>query len=194
MKSICVYCGANEGSSPIYAKAAEACGATLAGREISLVFGGGNIGLMGRIADAVLAAKGKVIGVIPQSLVDRELAHRGVTELIIVNSMHERKQCMTDLADGFIALPGGIGTLEELTEVFTWLQLGFHHKPIGLLNVEGYYDPLLELLKHMEGAGFLHDIHREMLFVSDDTATLLDAMEDFERPQEDKWPSSRTQS
>lgn len=193
MKSICIYCGANEGNSPLYAESAELCGRILASRDLTLIYGGGNIGLMGRVADAALAANGKVIGVIPEALMNLELGHKGVTELIVVNSMHDRKQRMADLADGFIALPGGIGTLEELIEVFTWLQLNFHHKPVGLLNVGNYYAPLIALLKHMEDEGFLLPSQHEMLLVDDNIDQLLDRMKNFERPQADKWVSRRSE-
>ncbi|MEO8205608.1 MAG: TIGR00730 family Rossman fold protein [Chthoniobacterales bacterium] len=193
MKSVCIYCGANEGNSPFYAETAMQCGSVLAARNLTLVYGGGNIGLMGQLADGALAAKGKVIGVIPEALMNLELGHKGVTELIVVDSMHARKQRMADLADAFIALPGGIGTLEELIEVFTWLQLNFHHKPVGLLNAGNYYAPLITLLDHMESEGFLLSNQREMLFVDDDISRLLDRMKNFERPQADKWISRRSE-
>ena len=146
----------------------------MAGRGLTVVYGGGNVGLMGVLADAALAAGGEVIGVIPRKMVARELGHAGVTSLIPVNSMHERKQKMADLADAFIALPGGIGTMEELFEVFTWLQLGLHHKPVGLLNVAGFYDRLLEFLAHMRGQRFLKGRNLETLLVEDNVERLLD--------------------
>lgn len=185
MKNVCIYCGANEGSSSFYSRAAVECGGILAKRGINLIYGGGNVGLMGRLADAVLDNKGTVTGVIPRSLSARELGHSGVTELLIVESMHERKQRMADLADGFIALPGGIGTLEEIAEAFTWLQLDFHRKPVALFNIEGYYTPLAELFDHMSGAGFLGTRQKEMLIVDDDFNRLLDRMIAFERPADD---------
>src|ERR1043166_521376 len=139
MKNICIYCGSSCGSKPDFEEGAVQCGKTLAARCLNLIYGGGNVGLMGILADAVLAGGGKVTGVIPRSLVDREVAHTGLTSLITVASMHERKQKMADLADAFVALPGGVGTLEEVIETFTWLQLGIHAKPVGLLNVADYY-------------------------------------------------------
>src|SRR5262249_7546406 len=152
---VCIYCGSSEGASPVYAQMAVECGRILARRGMNLIYGGGNVGLMGKLADAVLDNNGTVTGVIPQALSSRELGHEGVTELLVVNSMHERKRRMADLADGFIALPGGIGTLEEVAEAFTWLQLDFHRKPVALFNVEGYYTPLAELFDHMTNAGFV---------------------------------------
>jgi hypothetical protein len=159
----------------------------LAGRGLTVVYGGGNVGLMGILADAALAAGGEVIGIIPRKMVARELAHAGVTSLIPVNSMHERKQKMADLADAFIALPGGIGTMEELFEVFTWLQLGLHHKPVGLLNVAGFYDPLLEFLAHMRNQRFLKPQHFETLLVEDTVEPLLDRLARFNHQPVSKW-------
>ncbi|MDZ4286989.1 MAG: TIGR00730 family Rossman fold protein, partial [Prosthecobacter sp.] len=152
---IAIYCGANSGSLPIYREAAAAVARYLAGQGIGIVYGGGKVGLMGAVADAALSAGGEVIGVIPQSLMDKELAHVGATQLHVVKSMHERKQMMTDLCDGVIALPGGFGTLDELFESLTWLQLGFHGKPIGLLNVAGFFDGLLGFITGAREAGFL---------------------------------------
>jgi uncharacterized protein (TIGR00730 family) len=149
MKRVCVYCGSATGANPAHRDAAEKLGVLLATRGIGLVYGGGNVGLMGVIADAALRAGGEVIGVIPGALMDKELGHTGVTKLHVVASMHERKQLMADLSDGFIALPGGIGTLEEFFETLTWLQLGFHNKPVGLLNVAGFYEHLLTFLRHV---------------------------------------------
>ncbi len=154
-------------------------GRELARRGVTLVFGGGNIGLMGVLADAVMESGGKVIGVIPRALVDREVAHHGVTDLRIVDSMHERKALMADLADAFLALPGGIGTLEEFCEVLTWAQLGIHGKPVCLLNVAGYYDPLIELLDHAMSEGFLSAEHRKLMLVGQEAGSLLDACEAF---------------
>jgi uncharacterized protein (TIGR00730 family) len=162
-------------------------GEHLARAGIGLVYGGGNVGLMGLLADAALRAGGEVIGVIPRSLQDKELGHGGCTELHVVGSMHERKQRMADLADGFLALPGGVGTLEELFETFTWLQLGFHSKPVALLNVGGFYDRLLELLDHMTGERFLRPEHRDCLLVADDCAALLGKMSAFTPPDLGKW-------
>ena len=159
----------------------------LVGRGLTVVYGGGNVGLMGILADAALAAGGEVIGIIPRKMVARELGHAGVTSLIPVNSMHERKQKMADLADAFIALPGGIGTMEELFEVFTWLQLGLHHKPVGLLNVAGFYDPLLEFLAHMRNQRFLKPQHFETLLVEDTVEPLLDRLARFNHQPVGKW-------
>ncbi|QJQ05144.1 TIGR00730 family Rossman fold protein [Undibacterium piscinae] len=147
MKSICVFCGASSGASEVYADGARQLAASLVKRQISLVYGGGNIGLMGVIADEVMRLGGHVTGVIPQALMDKEVGHTGLSKLHIVRNMHERKALMADLSDGFIAMPGGIGTLEELFEIFTWLQLGFHEKPLGLLNIAGFYDELLVFFK-----------------------------------------------
>jgi uncharacterized protein (TIGR00730 family) len=159
----------------------------LAERGLTLVYGGGNVGLMGILADAALAASGEVIGVIPRRMIARELGHAGVTSLIPVNSMHERKQKMADLADAFIALPGGVGTMEEMFEAFTWLQLGLHHKPVGLLNVAGYYDSLVEFLVHMRGQRFLKAKHFENLLVEDDVERLLDRCARFNHEPVAPW-------
>ena len=172
---------------PEYAAAARHCGTVLAGRKLALVYGGGNVGLMGILADAALAAGGKVIGVIPRRMVARELAHERVTSLIPVDSMHERKQKMADLSDAFIALPGGIGTMEELFEAFTWLQLDLHHKPVGLLNVSGFYDPLLKFLAHMRGQRFLKSEHLDTLLVDENVENLLDRFAQFDHKPLGKW-------
>lgn len=187
MKRVCVYCGSSSGANPIHREAAENLGALLAARGISLVYGGGNVGLMGAVADGALRAGGEVIGVIPSALMDKELGHTGVTKLHVVGSMHERKQLMADLSDGFIALPGGIGTLEELFETFTWLQLGFHDKPVGLLNVAGFYDYLLAFLRHATAEKFMRDAHLEALIVETDADTLLQRMARFRAPSLAKW-------
>jgi uncharacterized protein (TIGR00730 family) len=179
MKRICVYCGSSAGVNPVHREAAVHLGTLLASRGIGLVYGGGNVGLMGVIADAVLHAGGEVIGVIPTALMEKELGHGGVTKLHIVSSMHERKQLMADLSDGFISLPGGIGTLEELFETFTWLQLGFHDKPVGLLNVDGFYDHLLAFLRHAAAERFLRVGHLDSLLVETDCTTLLGRMSQF---------------
>ncbi|UUZ55191.1 TIGR00730 family Rossman fold protein [Massilia sp. H-1] len=173
MKAIAVYCGANGGASPVYAEAARAMGRALVASNIALVYGGGHVGLMGTIADAVLAAGGRVTGVIPQQLVDRELAHPGLTELFVVRDMHERKAMMASLADGFIAMPGGMGTLEELFEMLTWSQLGIHAKPVGVLNVDGFYDQLVAFLGHAGQEGFIQPRHQGLMKVSSDPATLI---------------------
>lgn len=193
MKRICVFCGSNPGASPVYAQAARALGATLAGRGLGLVYGGGNVGLMGIVADAALAAGGEVIGVIPHALVAREVAHRGLADLRVVDSMHERKALMSELADGFLALPGGIGTLEEWFETWTWAQLGLHAKPFGLLDVAGYYEHLIRFLDHVAAERFLHPDHRSMVLVETDPGTLLDRMRSYTPPVVVKW-IDRTES
>ncbi len=174
LRRICVFCGASPGRDARYVAAARSVGEALAARGIGLVYGGGRVGLMGAVADATLAAGGDVIGVIPQGLVDRELAHTGVTELRIVTTLHERKAVMADLSDAFLALPGGLGTLEELAEVTSWAQLELHTKPIGLLDVDGYWDPLLAWLDRAVGEGFIAPPHRNLLAHSADLDTLLD--------------------
>lgn len=165
MNAIGVFCGSSLGARPEYAAAARALGSLLAQRNIGVVYGGGKIGLMGILADAALAAGGRVIGVIPQTLLDREIGHLGLSELRVVHSMTERKTLMSELSDAFIALPGGIGTLDELFEVWTWTQLGLHDKPCGLLNVDGYFDPLIEFLDSATTQGFLAPLHRALLKV-----------------------------
>jgi uncharacterized protein (TIGR00730 family) len=179
MKKVCVYCGSSSGRRPEYGYAARSLAKALTLRGIGLVYGGASVGIMGEIADAVIAGGGEVIGVIPQALVDKEVSHNGLTELKVVASMHERKQVMMDLSDGFIALPGGLGTQEELFEVLTWSQLGFHEKPCGLLNVEGYYDMLCSFLDHAVDEQFVKTHHREMLLVEDSPEKLLTLMEAF---------------
>jgi uncharacterized protein (TIGR00730 family) len=176
MLRVCVFCGANAGAQAVYAEGARHFGRALAGRGLELVYGGGHVGLMGILADAVLEAGGKVIGVIPQSLVTRELAHSRLTELHVVATMHKRKELMADRADAFAALPGGFGTGDELFEVLTWAQLGLHTKPIGLLNVRGFFDPLLAWLDHTVQEGFLRPEHRLLLRCSDDPESLLDVL------------------
>jgi uncharacterized protein (TIGR00730 family) len=185
-RRICVFCGASSGRSPEYASAARALGRTLALRGVGLVTGGGRVGLMGAVADAALDAGGEVVGVIPQRLVDREVAHRGLTELRVVDTLHERKAVMADLSDGFVALPGGLGTLEELSEVTSWAQLALHSKPIGLLDVSGYFDSLLAFLDHATEEGFVAVEHRRMLIVADDAGRLLDELAARE-PAPDRW-------
>jgi uncharacterized protein (TIGR00730 family) len=176
VRRICVYCGSSAGLRPVYAEAARTLGRLLAAQGIELVYGGACRGLMGYLADAVLQAGGRAIGVIPQALVDLEVAHRGLTELRIVKSMHERKALMTDLADAFLILPGAWGTLDELCEAVTWLQLGIHKKPCGLWNVNGYYDPFLAFLRHAVAEGFLKQVYFELLAVSRDIDDLLKIM------------------
>jgi uncharacterized protein (TIGR00730 family) len=172
---ICVFCGSATGRRPGYAAAAAALGRLLAERGITLVYGGASVGTMGVIADATVAAGGEVIGVIPSDLVDRELAHQGLTELRVVGSMHERKALMAELSDGFLALPGGAGTLDELFEIWTWAQIGLHGKPIGLVDTDGFYQPLLRMVDHMAAEGFLKTDYRNIIQVSDDPAVLLDS-------------------
>ncbi len=190
LKSICVYCGSSPGTDPAFAQQARAVGRYLAENGIRLVYGGGNIGLMGQVADGALEAGGEVKGVIPHHLADKELAHGSATELIRVNSMHERKQLMADLSDAFIALPGGIGTLEELFETLTWLQLGLHHKPVGLLNISGFWDSMLTFLDHMSAQRFLRPEHRALLLVEDTLPPLLAALRLFQPPDAAKWLDS----
>ncbi len=187
MKSICVFCGSSFGVNPIYQTAAQALGKALVERDLALVYGGGNVGLMGTIADAVVAAGGTAIGVIPRFLLEKELAHNGLTQLHIVESMHERKAMMADLATGFIALPGGYGTFEEFCEILTWAQLGVHQKPCGLLNINGYYDRLLDLFDHAVAEGFVRLHHREMVMAAENPAQLLDRFATFEPTIRPKW-------
>ena len=187
MKSICVYCGSNFGDRNSYLEAARSLGAEMAAQEITLVYGGGKVGLMGAVADAVLAAGGKVIGVIPQALVDKEIAHSGLRDLRIVRSMHDRKSLMAELADGFIALPGGLGTLEELAEVVTWTQLGFHQKACGLLNIEGFYDGLLAFLDRAMEDKFIRPEHRKIVLSGENPVELIEQLTQFEVPLEEKW-------
>ncbi len=191
---VTVFCGSSTGSRAAYRHAAEALAHELTSRGIGLVFGGGCVGLMGVVADAVLAAGGTAIGVIPQSLVDREIAHRGLTELRVVNSMHERKAMMAELSDAFIALPGGFGTFEEFCEVVTWTQLGLHRKRCGLLNVEGFYDPLLALFDRAVADAFIKPSNRELVVSGSDPAALLDALGEPLDPPEPKWIESVDQT
>jgi uncharacterized protein (TIGR00730 family) len=187
MKRICVFCGSNTGTRPEYAAAARALGGELVARDIGLVFGGGCVGLMGEIADAVLAAGGHVIGVIPHTLVARELAHRGVQDLRVVSSMHERKALMAELSDSFVAMPGGFGTFEELCEVITWTQLGLHRKRCGLLNVAGFYDPLLRLFDHAVREGFIKPSNLEIVVADASPAAVVDAVLMPPAVWEPKW-------
>lgn len=187
MHRLCVYCGSSPGNDPAHLDSARSLGAFLASAGITVVYGGGNVGLMGAVADGALAADGKVIGVIPQSLLEKELGHRGITELHVTGSMHERKQMMVDLSDGFIALPGGFGTLDELFETLTWLQLGFHSKPVGLLNPGGFFDGLTGFVQHMARSGFLKPEHADCLLVESDAEKLLARMRSFRPPDLGKW-------
>lgn len=179
MKRICVFCGSSAGTRPAYTAGAHAMGEALVERGIGLVYGGGNVGLMGVLADAVLAAGGAAVGVIPGALMAREVGHQGLSELHVVETMHQRKAKMADLADGFIAMPGGLGTFEELFEVLTWSQLGIHPKPCALLDVEGFYRPLRALLDHATDEGFIRPEHREMVLVDADPRRLLERMAEF---------------
>ncbi|MDZ4401123.1 TIGR00730 family Rossman fold protein [Prosthecobacter sp.] len=184
---ICVYCGSNLGNDLRHRAAAHDLGSFLARNGIGVVYGGGNIGLMGALADGALSQNGEVIGVIPQALMEKELGHGGVTELHVVSSMHERKQMMVDLSDGFIALPGGFGTLDELFETLTWLQLAFHNKPVGLLNVGGFFEGLIQFIAHMSRSGFLKPEHAECVLVESDGPALLRRMQTFRPPDLGKW-------
>ncbi len=179
MKSICVYCGASIGANSIYADAARALAKTMVANGISLVYGGGNVGLMGVIADEVMRLGGSATGVIPKALLDKEIGHHGLTQLHVVKDMHERKAMMAELADGFIAMPGGIGTLEELFEVFTWSQLGFHDKPIGLLNVDGFYEGLIRFLQHVVNERFLRAEQASLLIHEQNPEMLVERFRSF---------------
>jgi uncharacterized protein (TIGR00730 family) len=184
---LCVFCGSSKGARDVYVHAAQQLGRELAKRRIELVYGGGNVGLMGVIADAVLAAGGHVIGVIPGQLMARELGHTGIQDLRIVKTMHERKALMAELADGFIAMPGGIGTYEEFFEVLTWAQLGIHSKPCALLNVDGFYDTVLRLLHHAVEEHFVRASHRDLVVVEAEPVALLESMSAHHAPHLHKW-------
>ena len=192
MNRVCVFCGSSPGEKPRYAAMAQRMGTLLAQRGLTLVYGGGNVGLMGVLADAVLEHGGQVIGVIPQALMDLEVGHTGLGDLRIVGSMHERKALMADLSDGFVALPGGIGTLEEFCEVLTWAQLGMHAKPCGLVNVDGYFDHLIAFLDHSVRERFFRPEHRSMVLLEEDPAALLDRFERYRPPQLEKWIDRRS--
>ena len=181
MLRVCVFCGASSGRSPAYAHAARAFGEVVAQRGLGLVFGGGRVGLMGTVADAALAAGGEVIGVMPSALVGRELAHEGLTELHVVETLHERKALMAELSDGFVALPGGFGTLDELMEQLTWSQLGLHDKPVGLLDVEGYWEPLVAFARHATAEGFVRERDLAAIAIASDGGGLLDRLERMTR-------------
>jgi hypothetical protein len=187
MKSLCVFCGSRSGTEAAYDEAARALGRALAAEGITLVYGGGRVGLMGIVADAALGAGGEVVGVIPRALLEREIAHSGLTDLRVVGSMHERKALMSELSEGFIALPGGTGTLEEFFEVLTWAQLGEHRKPCGLLNAGRYYDPLLAVFDHMVQQGFLSEEHRAMVLVETGPEALLEVLAGYVPPRVVKW-------
>jgi uncharacterized protein (TIGR00730 family) len=187
VKRVCVYAGSNAGARPAYAATAAELARVLVARGIGVVFGGGNVGLMKVVADATMAAGGEVIGIIPEALMAREVGHRDITELRIVRSMHERKSLMADLSDGFVALPGGFGTIEEIIEIATWAQLGLHAKPLGLLNIDGFYDALLAFFDHAVVEGFLRPQHRAMLLVAREPEQLLDAFTNWQPPVVNKW-------
>ena len=187
MKRICVFCGSNSGIDPIFIETAEKVGEFLARENIELVYGGGRIGLMGKVADAVLANGGRVIGAIPEALAIKEVAHQGLTEIHIVDSMHERKALMAELADGFIALPGGFGTFEELCEIITWAQLGIHQKPCALLNVGGFYDHLIAQIELSVSQNFIRDEHRKLVLVENEIGKLYELMKNYQPPMIEKW-------
>lgn len=190
LRTVCVFCGSSPGSRPTYAEAARRMGDALVARDITLVYGGGRVGLMGEIARAVLAAGGRVVGVIPQALVRKELVYDDLTELHVVASMHDRKAMMAERAEAFVALPGGYGTFEEFCEVLTWAQLGFHHKPVALLNVAGYFDGLLALFDHAVAEGFVRPAHRAMALADADPGRLLDRLGQYRPPAVEKWITS----
>lgn len=187
MKSICIFCGANFNGDPALKQAAEGLIEVMAAKSISLVFGGGKVGMMGLLADNMLLRNGKAIGIIPQFLMDKEVGHTGLTELHIVETMHQRKQLMSDLSDGIIMLPGGFGTLEEFFEVLTWLQLGLHNKPIGILNVNGFYDYLLKQMDVMVEQQFLKPANRKLVITSADPIELISLMENFSAKPDEVW-------
>ena len=187
MRTICVFCGSSAGADVSYSEAAHELGRLLAAEHLGLVYGGARVGLMGRVADAVLAAGGTAVGILPAFLQRKEVAHPALTELIVVPSMHERKARMAELADGFIALPGGMGTLEEFCEIITWAQLGLHEKPCGLLNVQNYYTPLLDFVDRMAAEGFIRDKHKGLVLSSDTPTGLLAAMRAYRPIRVEKW-------
>jgi uncharacterized protein (TIGR00730 family) len=191
MKRICVYCGSSPGFGPVYIEAAKNLGAEIARSCFELVFGGAEVGLMGVVADAVIGAGGKAIGIIPKSFASK-VSHRGLADLRIVPSMHDRKQLMFDLSDAFVALPGGFGTIEELTEILTWAQLGIHQKPCGFINIAGYFDSFLSFLDHAVAEGFLRQEHRNMLLVSDDPRSLFRLFSSCATPIVGKWAGVQT--
>jgi uncharacterized protein (TIGR00730 family) len=187
MKSLCVFCGSNPGRRPVYLDAVRELATVLAEEGIRVVYGGAHVGTMGALADAALAAGGQVVGVIPEHQVGEEVAHRGLTELHVVGSMHERKALMAELSDGFVALPGGLGTLEEFAEIVTWAQLGLHRKPTGLLNTAGYYDGLLQFLDHAVHERFLREQDRGLVLADTGVRPLLDRLRAWTPPQEQRW-------
>ena len=189
LRSVAVFCGSSIGASPGYAALARATGRAIAARGLTTVYGGGNVGLMGVLADAALEAGGRVIGVIPRALAEREVAHDGLTSLVVVDSMHERKAAIAERSDAFIALPGGLGTLEEFCEILTWSQLGIHRKPMGLLNAEGFFDPFIAMMDRMKDEGFVRSEHRENALAATTPDGLLDALASWRFRGEAKWRS-----
>lgn len=187
MKSVCVFCGSSPGNDPVHAEGARAMGAEIARRGLTLVYGGGAVGLMGIVADAALAAGGEVHGVIPRALREKEVGHNGLTRLEVVETMHIRKARMAELSDGFVAMSGGIGTFEEIFEIWTWGQLGIHGKPLGFFNIAGFYDPLAAFLDNTASAGFLRQAHREMAMTESEPAALLDKMAAYKPLAQIKW-------
>lgn len=192
MTDICVYCGSSLGRQPDYVKATGELASALVDRDLGLVYGGASVGMMGKLADAVLEQGGRVTGVIPEPLVDREVAHPSLTELCVVGSMHERKALMAERSDGFIALPGGLGTLEELFEMLTWAQLGMHRKPLGMLNIRGYYDGLVAFLDHAVTEAFVTPRHRSMLLIDKNAESLLQRFDAYVAPSTPKWIDQET--
>jgi len=190
IKTLCVFCGSSSGSRPVYAEAARQMGEALVARDITLVFGGGRVGLMGEIARTVLASGGRVVGVIPRALLRKEIVYEDLTELHVVDSMHERKALMAERSDSFIAMPGGFGTFEEFCEVLTWSQLGFHHKPVALLNVAGYFDGLLALFQHSVAEGFVRPQHRSLVLAESHPMALLDRLAAYQPPPVEPWITS----
>jgi uncharacterized protein (TIGR00730 family) len=187
LRTVCIFCAANPGVHPLYAERARDMGRFLAGSGRRLVFGGGRTGLMGALAEGALGAGGEVIGIMPKHLVDREVAHTGLTELHVVSSMHERKALLAELSDGFLAMPGGLGTMEELFEIWTWGQLGLHRKPYGLLEMNGFFAPLLAFIDHAVGEGFIQQLNRDLLVVDEDPAALIARMEAVVPPKLARW-------
>lgn len=187
MRRLCVFCGSAPGSEPEYIEAARALGKAMVARNIELVYGGGRVGLMGAVADSVLAAGGTVVGIMPERLAAKEIAHHGLTELHIVKSMHERKAAMAEMSDGFIAMPGGFGTIEEFCEVLTWSQLGFQRKACGLLNTIGFYDSLITLFDDMATKGFVMPVHRELVLVATEPESMIDMVVNYVHTAPDKW-------
>ncbi|MEO0411039.1 MAG: TIGR00730 family Rossman fold protein [Pseudomonadota bacterium] len=191
MKSICVFCGSSSGTGPAYEDAGRAVGASLAERGITVIYGGASVGVMGAVANGAMEAGGKVIGIIPKAITEFEVAHHDLTQLHVVDTMHQRKAMMADMSDAFIAMPSGIGTMEEFFEVWTWGQLGYHDKPFGLLDVDGYWDPLEQMLDSMVEKGFLRPMHRAMVFNETSLEVLLERFNSYAPPSREKWISAR---